>query len=437
MLRVCCLQLGNRGEAPQHGVDSCGIGSVARPTRLVRYPDSVRAVARTISGLASPGPPRQHDDIALPEAARPARSRFHDAAQSHHHGQHAHRPGGCRPRLPAHGGVLRRAGAARRRPDRHRRLRTELRGLGQALRRHPLDAQRRAPPQAGDGRGARRERQDRAADPAHRPLRLLAAVRRAEPHPEPDLAVHPARADGARHRAPDQGLRALRGARARGRLRRRRGDGQRGLPDQPVPGSPRQPPYRRMGRRLREPDAAGGGDRAPRARGCGARLHPDLPDLDDRPDPRGQHLGRGAAAGQGRGGRRRHHLEHRHRLARGAHPDHRHQRAACGLRLGHRKDARRLARRRRGDPAGHQQPHQHARGGRRAARGRHRPVRPGRPGVDGGRSWPTRRSSRRRRRAEPTRSTPASPATRPASTTPSATSRRPAWSIRAPASRPS
>ena len=63
--------------------------------------------------------------------------------------------------------------------------------------------------------------------------------------------------------------------------------------------------------------------------------------------------------------------------------------------------------------AGHHQPHQHARGGRAAA-GRRR----GRHGVAWrARCWPTPTSWARPRRAEPTRSTPASPATRPAWTT--------------------
>ena len=53
-----------------------------------------------------------------------------------------------------------------------------------------------------------------------------------------------------------------------------------------------------------------------------------------------------------------------------------------------------------------------------------------------GRCSPTPTSSTRRPPAAPTRSTPASPATRPASTTRSRTRRRPAWSTRAPAARP-
>ena len=62
----------------------------------------------------------------------------------------------------------------------------------------------------------------------------------------------------------------------------------------------------------------------------------------------------------------------------------------------------------------------------------------GRPHLDGP-AVAGRRGVRpaRPRRAAPTRSTPASPATRPASTTPSTTSAPAAWSTRAPATRPS
>ncbi len=99
------------------------------------------------------------------------------------------------------------------------------------------------------------------------------------------------RALGARHRAADPRLRALRQAGPRGRLRRRRGDGQRGLLHQPVPRHPHQPAHGRLGRLVREPHAAAGGDRAARARGGGQGLHPHLPPVDARPDPRRQLAG--------------------------------------------------------------------------------------------------------------------------------------------------
>ena len=49
-----------------------------------------------------------------------------------------HRPGGSRPRLPAAGGLLRRTRRGRRRPDRHRRLRTERGRLAEAVRRQAV-----------------------------------------------------------------------------------------------------------------------------------------------------------------------------------------------------------------------------------------------------------------------------------------------------------
>ena len=52
--------------------------------------------------------------------------------------------------------------------------------------------------------------------------------------------------------------------------------------------------------------------------------------------------------------------EHRYRLARSAHPHHRHERAARRLRMGDEEDARRAVRRGPDDSAHHEQPHQHA-----------------------------------------------------------------------------
>ena len=189
---------------------------------------------------------------------------------------------------------------------------------------------------------------------------------------------------------------------------------------------------------VREPHAARRRDRAPRARGGRAGLHPDLPDLDDRPDPGGQHLGRGGAARQGRDraagatilntGIGWH--EARIPTIVTSVP-----RAAFGWVTGKMRAELRAAgvtiplvtSNRINTPEvaeGCSPPASTSTARPTWCRWR-------------GRSWPTRPSWKRRRRAAPTRSTPASPATRPASTTRSATSRRPAWSIRAPASRPS
>ena len=215
-------------------------------------------------------------------------------------------PGGQRGTSRA-GGVLRRARARRRRPDRHRRLRAQHRGLARAASPARLsDARRRAPPPAWSPtpctpRAARSR--CRSCTPAATATRRCAwrprALRVA------DHAVHAARADRARHRAPDPRLRALRGARARGRLRRRRDDGLARAT------SSTSSSCAHTNQRTDE----WGGSYENRMRlpveivrrmreAVGPRLHHHLPPLDDRPDPRRQHLGRGGAAGQGRRGRR-------------------------------------------------------------------------------------------------------------------------------------
>ena len=128
-------------------------------------------------------------------------------------------------------------------------------------------------------------------------LRLPPLHRRAQPHPGADLAVQALRAQRARHRAADPRLRALCAAGPRGRLRRRRGDGLRGLSDQPVPEPGDEPARRRLGRQLRQPHAFSGRDRPPHPRGLRPRLHPHLPHQPARPRAPGPELGRGAATG--------------------------------------------------------------------------------------------------------------------------------------------
>ena len=116
-----------------------------------------------------------------------------------------------------------------------------------------------------------RRRQDRAADPARRPLRLPPAGGRAVGDQERDQPVQAACAHPLRHPPHHRRLRALREARQGGRLRRRRDHGLRGLPDQPVHRAAHQPAHRRLGRLVREPHALPAGDRARRARARAAR----------------------------------------------------------------------------------------------------------------------------------------------------------------------
>ena len=107
----------------------------------------------------------------------------------------------------------------------------------------------------------------------------------------------------------------------------------------------------------------------------GPQLHHHLPAVDARPGRRRQHAGTRSSSSPRpieAAGRDDH--QHRHRLARGAHPDHRDDGAARGLRLGHRDGCKGAV----VDSADHHQPHQ--RSGRRRGRPR---ARRRRHGVDG------------------------------------------------------
>ena len=134
-----------------------------------------RTLTRRVAPALRPGP---HDGT-LPAPARAARPRLHDAAQPRPDGLDAHRASRTArehfPRLAAYFAERARGGVG---PDRHRRLRAQRRGLAAAVRRRgsrPARAARAAP--ADHRRRARRGRQDRAADPARRPLRLPPARR--------------------------------------------------------------------------------------------------------------------------------------------------------------------------------------------------------------------------------------------------------------------
>ena len=338
--------------------------------------------------------------------------------------------------FPATGGVLRRARARRRRPDRHRRHRAEHRGLGQALRRH-----------AGHARAAPRRhrlvtdavhaggRQDRAADPAHRALRATTRCAVAPSRLQvADLAVHAARAVA---RAASSARSAPSCAAPRWRARPATTASRSWAPratssTSSWPRAPTSAPTTGAAsyeNRMRLPVEivrahARGGRAATSSSSTGCRCSTWCPggsSWDEvvqlaqggraRPAPRIINTGIGW---------------HEARIPTIATMV---PRAAFAWVT---QQAARVARQV-GDPAGHHQPHQHARG-RRAGAGRRR-RRHGRRWR--ARCWPTPTSSTRPPRAAPTRSTPASPATRPASTTSSRTSSRPAWSTRAPATRPS
>ena len=242
---------------------------------------------------------------------------------------------------------------------------------------------RRPGPPPGHRGGPRRGRQDRPADPPRRPLRLQPALGGAVAR---QVAHHPLHAAGA-HRPPAWSGRSAPSSAAASLAREAGYDGVE------VMGSEgyfiNQFLATRTNRRTDawggssgDAHAAPGGDRDPAAPGGRQGLHHRLPALHARPRARRAAPGRRWWSWPGRRAGRRHHHQHRHRLARGAGPDHRHQRAAGRLRLGD-PQAEGVGR----DPALHHQPDQHAGGGRGA---------PGRRATPTwsrwrGRCWPTRR----------------------------------------------
>ena len=168
-------------------------------------------------------------------------------------------------------------------------------------------------------------------------------------------------------RGVDGNRRLRRGARAgpRGRLRRRRDDGLRGLPDQPVPGAAHEQAHRRLGRHAGEAAAAR------RSRSSGASARPSATTSSSSTGCRWPTRSRAARAGtrssrwqQSRGGRRDDH-QHRHRLARGAGADHRHLGARGAF-----VDISNAMAEHVEHPGGRVEPHQHAAGGRADARRR-------------------------------------------------------------------
>ena len=253
-------------------------------------------------------------------------------------------------------GVLRGAGPWRGRADHHRRVRPHQARLAQAVR---VGDDQPAPRQAartGHGAGARRRRRDRVAGAARRPLRLPPAVAERVGQEVADHAV-PAERDvdqgGRPHR---DRLRQDCRPRPQGGLRRGRDHGLRGLPHQPVPRRTHQRPRRPVGRIGRAPDALPRRGRTPLARAGRRRLPDRLPDLAARPRRGRPDLGRDRRARPAPPGRRRHCLQHRHRLARGSGAHDHHAGPAWRLAVVHRPSQ--AGRRRAGLRL---QPHQHPR----------------------------------------------------------------------------
>ena len=161
------------------------------------------------------------------------------------------------------------------------------------------------------GRGARGRRAGRAPAAPRRPVRLHAVVRGAVGGEEPDQPVPAAGPLGPRRPPPDPCLRPRRGAGEGGRLRRRGGDGLRGVPHQPVPRPAHQPAHGPLGRHPREPSAVRGrgGEGGPGRRR--PRLRPRLPHLGARPRRGRPDVGGGHHPRPRRRGQRREHPQPR------------------------------------------------------------------------------------------------------------------------------
>jgi hypothetical protein len=222
--------------------------------------------------------------------------------------------------LPQARRVLRRARARRRGAHRHRRHRAEPRAAGSLPGAGTMNRPRRtAPPR----RVTRAVHEPAARSRCRSCTRVATRTTRSRCRRRRQVADH-ARSrrgpDGAQIRSDDRRLRTLGRARARGRLRRRRGHGQRGLPAQPVPLRAHQPPHRRWGGDIEARMRCRSRSCARCAKAVGGdflviyRL--SLLDLVEG----GNTWPEIVVAAEGARGRRGAPAQHRHRLARGARP---------------------------------------------------------------------------------------------------------------------
>ena len=276
-------------------------------------------------------PRRRRPSTQHTPPARAARSRLHDAAEPGHHGLDARRPGRLLRRLRADGRVLCRARAAptSSSPAGSRPTAGPALSRGAKLTNAEEAAQHRVITGAVPGR-----RPDRHADPPLRPLCLSPPTSSRQPDPGADQPVPAARTLRCRYR----GERSTTMSGARGSLRRGlTASGSwapRLLRQQSSSRARDQQTDRPVGRVLREPacgcpsksSGASGTPSAPTSSSsigspCSISSRVARPSRTSSPSP-------------GDPGGRRDHAQHRHRLARGAHPDHRHGRAAGRLRVG-------------------------------------------------------------------------------------------------------
>ena len=300
-----------RGAGPDD-VPRCAISSspcapstpgVSTPTAIWRsnsFPTRSPHRCRTAS---APGAARRHPDRTgavemarrstfsaveitmtetYPNLLSPLDLGFTTPAQPGGDGLDAHRAGGpCAGHRPV-GGVLRRAGPRRRRPDHHRWVRANRTGWLLPFAAQLLTSAGGAPAPADHLGRARRGRQDPAADPACRAVRLPSACRSAHRRSRLPSTFSAAQALVAGWNRPSTtSVNCALLAREAG-WQWRRDHGQRRLSAQSVPRAPDQHAHRRVGRHPGQAPPDARGDRPAHPRRAQAGLHHRPPDVDGR-----------------------------------------------------------------------------------------------------------------------------------------------------------